>query len=695
MKPAGKFKPMTPGMSSSARMRAYVTGAVLTVALSGVAYRAYGLQVDGADHYRALADRQHLMMLEVPAPRGEILDGRGRPLAVSADADSVWANPREIHDVTATAERLAKLLGEDEAVLEAKLGTGRKFVWLDRHVAPAVGRAVREAKLAGIEVAHEPRRWYPGRTIGGPVVGRADIDGKGVDGVELSMNALLVGKRGEVAALRDARGHTMLDNGLATGTPGGTVHLSLDRTIQAIADDALAEAVTSNKAKSGVVAVVEVGTGRVLALSSVPTLDPNVADAKVTARDKPVTDAYEIGSLMKVFTVATALDAGAVRADEEFQLGGSLKLPGRSSPIRDVHVDAYLTVAGIIKRSSNVGAAKIALRLGRDKLYAGLKRFGFGAKSGIELPGEQSGNVRDGSRWRDVELATIAFGYGITVTPLQVAAGLAALGNHGLYVEPRIVDQVTDADGTVLYAAKPGQRQVVSPKVAKEMMAMLASVFDRDLANHGKNAGTAHTLTVPGFVCGGKTGTAHKYDPATHKYAPDRYLGSFVGLAPIANPRLAIIALIDDPSGGDYYGGTTAGPVFAKVASESLRYLGVPGDAPLPPPVAVAAKPTAKPAPAAHPAQPDHPAAETMPIDAPVDGTDVDAGMVLVPDLRGLGVGRAIDLARKAKLAIDVVGSGRVVEQDPMPGLVAAPVRVKLVFSDDNLPSKPTPAAAP
>jgi cell division protein FtsI (penicillin-binding protein 3) len=377
MKPAGKFKPMTPGMSSSARARAYVTGAVLSLGLTGVGYRAYGLQVDDAAKYRDLAERQHTMTLEVPAPRGEILDGRGRPLAVSADADSVWANPREIRDVTATAEALAKLLGEDERVLEAKLGTGRRFVWLDRHVTPEIGRAVREAKLPGIEVAHEPRRWYPGRSIGGPVVGRADIDGKGVDGIELSMNELLQGKRGEARALRDARGRTMLEDGVAKGTPGATVQLSLDRTIQAIADDALLDAVTVNKAKSGVVAVIEVGTGRVLALSSYPTLDPNTADGAVHVRNKPVTDAYEIGSLMKVFSVASALEAGVVRPEDEFDLSGGTFFVG-TKPIHDVHHDPYLTVAGIIKRSSNIGAAKIALRLGRDKLYAGLRRFGFG-----------------------------------------------------------------------------------------------------------------------------------------------------------------------------------------------------------------------------------------------------------------------------------------------------------------------------
>ncbi|HEY0986227.1 MAG TPA: penicillin-binding transpeptidase domain-containing protein, partial [Kofleriaceae bacterium] len=233
----------------------------------------------------------------------------------------------------------------------------------------------------------------------------------------------------------------------------------------------------------------------------------------------------------------------------------------------------YLTVAGIIKRSSNVGAAKIALRYGGPRLYAALRRFGFGARTGIELPGEQPGMLRDGARWRDVELATISYGYGLTVTPLQIAAALAAFGDHGIYREPRIVDRVIDPDGTVLYRAAPGEHRVVSEQTATTMLAMLASVFEG-----GKQHGTASSIVVPGFKCAGKTGTARKYDPLLRAYATDRYLSSFAGIAPLDQPRLAIVVLIDDPNGGDYFGATVAGPVFATIASESLRYLGVPGE---------------------------------------------------------------------------------------------------------------------
>ena len=259
----------------------------------------------------------------------------------------------------------------------------------------------------------------------------------------------------------------MYADGLAQPEPGATVQLTLDRSIQAIADTALADSVNTNKAKSGVAVVLDVATGRVLAMATYPTYDPNTGEGHAAGRNRPVTDVYEAGSVMKVFSVASALEEGIVRPDTEFDLtGGQFKVGPKT--IRDVHVDPYLTVSGIIKRSSNVGAAKIAMRLGGEKLYAGLKKFGFGTKTGIELPGEQHGMLRDGARWRDIELATISFGYGLTVTPLQIAAALAAIGNRGLYHEPRIVEKVSDADGTVLY--EPARRPSVRSSARRPRM---------------------------------------------------------------------------------------------------------------------------------------------------------------------------------------------------------------------------------
>lgn len=683
-----KIKPMTPGVPHSARLRAYLAGVVVTAGLCGVAYRAWALQVDDADHYRELAERQHAMNVDIPAPRGDVIDAVGRPLAVSADVDSIWANPREIRDVTGTADKLAKLIGGDPGALEAKLGGDRKFVWIDRQVSREVAASVRAAKLPGIEVSKEPRRWYPGRTIGGPVIGRADIDNRGIEGIELSMNDVLVGSHGEGQAVRDARGRKMFADGLAQPEPGATVRLSIDRSIQALADQAIADSVINNKAKSGVVVVMEVGTGRVLAMSSYPTYDPNSNENHAGARNRPVTDAFEAGSLMKVFTVSAAIDDGMVKADTELDVGGGSFVVGPKR-ITDVHPFKYLTVSEIIKHSSNVGAAKIALRLGRDKLYAFLKSSGFGAKTGIELPGEQVGMLRKGGTWRDIELATIAYGYGLTVTPTQIAAALAALGSGGVYHPPRVIDRITDPDGTVLYQPLGETRQLVKPETAAAMRKILATVFER-----GKEGGTAKDVVVPGFLCGGKTGTAYKYDPATKHYATDRYLSSFAGLAPIDNPRLAIVVMVDEPSGSEHWGGSVAGPVFGVVASETLRYLGVPGTSMICPPnppgynalLDTAPKTCVPAAPAPKPAAPAKPAVVAAPpplvdADEPAPAEPI-AGAIQIPDFRGLGVARALDVAREAHLAVDISGSGRVVNQDPAPGSVPAPVRITLKFSD-------------
>ncbi len=690
----GQTRHMTPGMPRAARARAYVTGAVLSVGLLGITYRAWGLQVSEGDRFREQAMRQHEKTMAIPPPRGQILDAQGRTMAMSADVDSVWANPREVRDVTETADKLATILQIDVRVLEDKLGADNKFVWLARHVPAEMAALVRKAKLPGIEVSMEPHRWYPGREIGGPVIGRSDIDGRGVEGLELSMDTLLRGTRSEVAAVRDAHGHAAFAEGLGKPTGGADVHSTIDRTIQSITDQALAKAVDTNKAKSGMAVVLDVKTGRVLAMSNYPTFDPNSApDPKRHVRNRVVNDVFEIGSVMKVFTIASALDAGVTRPDEEFDTEGGAYRVGPKT-IRDVHHDPALSVSGIIKRSSNVGAVKIGMRLGREKLYEGLKRLGFGAKTNVELPGEQAGRVRDGSKWREIELATISFGYGLTVTPLQMAAAMAAIGNHGLYIEPRIVDRVVGVDGTELYRAEQVQRQVLKAKVADSILPMLASVFDR-----GKNAGTGKDIDVPGFVCGGKTGTAHKYDPAIKKYADDKYLSSFAGLAPIDNPRLAIVVIVDEPSGGDYFGGKVAGPVFGTVASEALRYLGVPGNA-LPVPgakpgdakaqadaaaaTAVNAK-KAKAKAAAAVAESDDGDAGHAPIDgddATVDNSDDGAGHA--PRLVGMSLTQALAAAKKNGVALKVNdagggSSGVVVRQTPDAGEpVSGPIVLEL-----------------
>lgn len=567
---------VTPGVSRGARTRAYGAILVLTLALLGLAVRAWDLQVSSGARFRDQAARQHAITVEIPAPRGAIVDRRGRPLAVTAAADSVWADPREVRDVAATAERLARLLDGDVRLIEEKLGSERRFVWLARRISPQTAELVRAAKLPGVVISPEPHRYYPARSVAGTLIGRANVDGRGVDGVEMVMDAKLRGRRSQMAGVRDSRGRAVLSDGLVPATPGAQVQLTVDQTIQAIAENALEETLRATAARSGVVIVLDVATSEVLGMASAPSFDPNDATpGQPAARNRGVTDAYEIGSVMKLFTIATAIDVGSTTPDELFDVeGGSWKLGSKT--IRDVHHDWQLTTSQIIKRSSNIGAAKIARRLGREKLAQGLHQFGFGSKTGIELPGEQSGMVRDARRWRDIELATISYGYGMSVTPLQVAAAVAAIGNNGIWRAPRIVARVVADNGEVMSATPGKTMMAIRPETAAAMRQSMASVFDG-----GTLPGTAAKVVVDGFRCGGKSGTAHKLDPVTKTYSPSKYLSSFAGLAPIDSPRLAILVLIDEPSGGDYFGGKIAAPVFAQVASESLRYLGVPGEPPV------------------------------------------------------------------------------------------------------------------
>ncbi|MEZ4398607.1 MAG: penicillin-binding protein 2 [Kofleriaceae bacterium] len=673
----------TPGVSRAARLRARGAAALMSVLLCGVGYKAWGLQVEDGARLREQALRQHVHTVAIPAPRGAILDARGRPLAISADAESVWADPRAVVDVAGASARLAKALALDVNLVEARLASRKRFAWIARHVTPERAVAVRALKLPGIEVTHEPRRWYPERSSGGPVLGFAGLDGDGLDGLELQLEDQLRGQQARFAVLRDARGKTMMSDGMTEPTPGATVELTLDRSIQHIADEALAASVSANKATSGVAVVLDVHTGTVLALSSVPTYDPNdpAAAVRAKARNRAVTDVYEIGSVMKVFTVAAALDAGVTRPDEPWDVeGGAWMAPGRKR-VTDVHHDQVLTTTGIIKRSSNVGATKIGLRLGRQRLYDALTRFGFGAKTGIDLPGEQGGRVRDGSTWRDVELVTISWGYGLTASPIQIAAAMAAIGNGGVYNPPRVVARVTGADGQVTYQRPIESRPIMKPSTAAAMLPILASVFEP--SHPGKrDGGTGAAIQVPGFRAGGKTGTAHKYDPATRRYAPHRYLSSFAGLVPIADPRLAIVVVVDDPSGGDYFGGAVAGPVFGQIASAALRYLGVPGDAP------IAGPPSPKSAVAA-PAVGAAAPAPTDPSDA-ADADDGEAGLELepdtgaavpAPDFRGLGVARALAAASAAGVVVEITGSGVCTQQSVAPGAATREV-VALVFAE-------------
>lgn len=665
-----------PSIGRWVRVRLFIAGALFTGLFAAMSYKAYSIGVVKADYYRDAARRQHSSTVEVAAPRGAILDATGFELAATANVESVYANPREVVDVIGTAERLAALLDVDVRTLESRLSSSRYFAWVKRRVSSAEARAIREAKLAGVALTREPRRFYPARSLAGPVLGFANIDGKGIEGIELAMNDLLAGKRARLRGLRDAAGKLMLAeaDADAQSRAGATIELTLDRFVQMATETALRKAVDDNQALAGTAVVLDVRDGTVLAMASFPTYDPNDPRTRigVPARNRAVTDTFEAGSVMKVFTVAAALDAGAVRPDQAIDVEKGRYRIGRKV-YRDTHRDEVLSVGGVIKRSSNVGAIKIAFALGRQKLHQAIRDYGFGASTGIELPGEQRGLVRAPQRWGDVGLASMSMGYGMTATPIQLAQALAAVGNGGVLHEPRLVRRVVASSGDVLYELDNRGRRIMKESTARALLPMLASVFDKGR----RDGGTAKTIDIRGFRAGGKTGTSYKVNPETRTYYDDKYLSSFIGLAPIDDPRIAVVVVIDEPGGEEHYGGLVAGPVFASIVEESLPYLGVPGRGSQPDDGDSSRETGAGGAGNDSPYDGDGDDDDEVEWKAPTPVmTLADPDLPEVPNFAGMSLGQAVTAAADAGVELAIEGSGRAVAQTPMAGRRARHARV-------------------
>jgi cell division protein FtsI (penicillin-binding protein 3) len=660
------------------QIRILVVTGLLGLCLLLMMYKAYSLQVANGDHYLALAQKQHLSSVVLTARRGPIYDRRGRELAVTADAESVVANPRKVVNVSDTAEKLAAILGKDVRDMEAKLASPRHFAFLARHVDPKTADDIRDLNLAGISIELEPRRYYPGKNIAAPVLGMANIDGRGLDGIELVMQDFLEGKKARRSAFRDVSGRLMMAEG-GDGTsaePGAAVTLTLDRNIQYTAESALARAVDEHEAKAGIAIVLEVSSGEVLAMANWPTFDPNRPSTRGKARNRAITDLYEIGSVMKLVTIAGALESGVITPESTFDIEkGRIKI-GRKV-IRDSYRDDMLDVTGIMKRSSNVGTIKIARRLGKDGLHDTLRSFGFGSKTDIELPGERKGTLHPTKRWGEIGLATASYGYGYNVTPLQVAAAYAAVGNGGIYNEPRVVKEIRDHQGVPLFESKSQKRRVLRPETAASLLPMLAAVFDK-----GRNGGTARELVVDGFAAGGKTGTSYKIDPKTHKYSDNLYVSSFAGLAPIDDPKIAVVIVIDEPHGEEHYGSKVAGPAFADIVSGTLKYLGVPSTTPAPEAAdqdeTTEKPPRRRPKSDKTPTQVAFEEDDSIPIEI-AEFYDPET-VIMIPDFRGLSMRRALDLAREHKLQVSLRGSGVVVDQQPLPGPAARDSECYLTF---------------
>ena len=542
---------------------------LLWVALIGL--RLYQLQVVNHLRYVHKAHQQQQRVVKLDPPRGTIYDAAGRELAVSVEVDSAFAVPAEIGDGDrdATARAIAAACpGLDARHLEKLLAEEREFVWVARKLDPPVAAALRRLRLAGIHFVPESKRYYPMRDLASQVLGYVGTDNHGLAGLELIYDALITGKPGLRTVLRDARRGTAASPDLffTEPRPGGDLYLTLDAAVQHMVERELQRAVEQRRARRGSAVFLDPATGAVLAMASYPAFDPNEFEryAASSWRNRTIMDAYEPGSTFKIVTAAAALESGLVHADDPFDCGmGSIVLSGIT--IRDHKRYGILSFADVIAKSSNVGAIRAALIIGGERLHRTIVAFGFGRATGIDLPGENAGILHPLERWGPLTKAYVAFGQGVAVTPLQLAAAVAAVANGGSLLQPYVVDAVRRGD--VL------ERRHPRPLVASRPISAATAEEVKRLLERVVTDGTGKTAAVAGYRVAGKTGTAQI--PVPGGYARHAYLPSFVGFAPADRPSLVGIVAVEAPQGTEYYGTQVAAPVFGTLVREVLLYLGV------------------------------------------------------------------------------------------------------------------------
>jgi cell division protein FtsI (penicillin-binding protein 3) len=634
--------------------RLYAVGAFFAICFGLLVSRSIAFHLKDNGDLQRVAMRQYRTAVLEKGMRGKILDAAGREMAIDVTVDSAFASPRDVRDAVAVAEKLSGVLRMDRGSLLEKLSSPRKFVWIKRRIDASEAEAIRRLELPGISLMKETQRSYPNGTVGASMLGAVGFDAVPLGGIELAYDSVLTKRERSHDLRRDARGHLYLaPEGEAPETPSQNVELTIDKTLEYIADRALARGVETAKAKGGQAVVVDVKTGAVLAIANMPTFDPNDYEKYPLAhwRNSAIVDPHEPGSTFKTIIISSALDAGVVKPGDIFDCeGGKIKIG--VNIVNDSHPHGKLSVADIVKVSSNIGAYKVEQRLGPKRAYEAIRAFGFGAKTGIDLPGESEGLLSTYTKWSPIQFATIAFGQGIAVTPLQMAMAFAAIANGGQLLKPYVVKRITGEGGTVLSETRPQVAgEPLSPEGARVMTGLLRRVVEQ-----GGTGTLAASLEYP---IAGKTGTAQKADPRTGGYARGRYYASFVGFAPADAPRIAVFVGIDEPRGA-YYGGQVAAPIFRTIAEETLHYLKVPASLVM----------TAQAGGAVPPAAGDMD--EVAQVVSEEDGerqvVQETEGSWRLPDFRGLTMRGVLATASDADIDWNFVGTGIAVRQEPEPG---------------------------
>ena len=628
------------------RRLAITKGLFLAVALV-VGARAVQLQVLQGDWLMRLGQRQHLKESIVLPKRGAVIDRTGEALALSLESQSVYARPHRIQNVENVSQKLADILNLRVAEVKQKITAAKPFVWIKRQITSPEAEKIQALNIDGIGMFYEPNRHYPQGQLAGQVIGFVGRDSEGLEGLELKYNDYIRGEAGSSVTERDALGRRVLVQGVEglQVPPGSDIHLTLDTAIQHIAEKELEASILKYRAKAGVAIIVDPFTGEVLALANYPSFDPNFYNKQSAdqRRNRAVADSYEPGSTFKTILAAAALEEDVVGKEDLFycEMG---KYPYAGKIIHDSHPHGWLSFSKILQVSSNIGFTKVAEKLKKDRYFKYIEKFGFGRTTGIDVPGEVPGLLRKPESWSAIDLATHAFGQGISTTPLQMVMAYAAIANGGFLMRPYVTRRVVSPQGDVLLENQPHVvRRVVSEKTAKQLAAMLSEVTSE--------GGTGEMANIEGFEVAGKTGTAQKADPVHGGYSNKR-VGSFVGFVPANNPRLVALVLIDEPE-GSVYGGVVAAPVFRNIAQGALRRM-----------VVAPQKTEALPI-AANMAQGELPQRRVVQISSE-DGAAGNTPQV--PDFIGLSMREALEKAQINKLKLKLQGNGYVVKQFPAAG---------------------------
>ena len=635
------------------RLRAFAAGLLLWGLV--VTGRLVQLQIAQGGKYRARAERQQQKRVEISPRRGSILDREGRELVVSVEAATVYAALDEVEDRARTARALARLTGASEAAIAARLGGGKSnVVPVVTKIDAAQAAAVRAARLPGIQLVPDTKRFYPKSDLAAAVLGFVGTENHGLEGLEYFYDKIVGGKPGEFVLLTDARRSAYGEAETGNGRPpqeGASLILSLDSGIQFAAEKDLAAAVAEHHAKSGSVVVMDPWNGEVFAMASAPGFDPNAfnrypAEAR---RNRAVADAYEPGSTFKIVSGGTALEHGLVTLDEVIETGdGTIRVGNVTISENDNRKYGAMTLAGVFEHSSNVGIIRVGLRLGPERLYAGASAFGIGRETGVDLPGESTGIFRPLSRWSSLSNAEISMGQEVAVTALQLARVAAVVANGGLLVQPHLVTRVVEPDGRVRPVAGPEPARVLSEATARALSNILVGAVER---------GTGTKAAIPGFTVAGKTGTGQK--AGVGGYQAGRHVPNFVGFAPAEKPRLVAVVVIEEPQ-GQYYAAEVAAPVFSGIVSQALGMLRVaPREQTVPAAVVAASGPALRLADGVVPvglraAEPPRRPALSEP--------------GRTPDALGLSAREAIALFGRLGIPVRLTGSGFVVAQNPPAG---------------------------